>query len=804
LPEGAPLPVDVASNADTVSIRFGWPDGTAAAVFRRGAYLWIAFDKPIRLGLDKLGGADRRVLSAPEQIPVSNGTVMRANVLPGISPRIWRDGEAWVVDLRPQEIRPEVALQIEVQPVSPQGPRIFVPAESIGEPITVADPDIGDELVIVPLGLIGRGIDGQRDYAQFTVLASEQGVAVKPKADDVEVRVLSDGIAITSDRGLFISRSVQPADRPGEGIGGSGLAPRALVDGKPVGRIFDIEQWRRGDGRDFLRAKQELQLRVTEATALSRSPPRLDLARFYFANGLAPEALGLLSTIEVEDPELAAKAENRALRGAAKFAMRRHEEAREDLADPGLNGIKEASLWRGAVEAALGRWNEASEHFARAGEVPDHYPRNYKTEIALLGAEAAIRVANPRGAAGYLDVVATSDPSPSDRARASYFRARVLIAATELEPGVDILRGLARGPDRWSRVRSELAIIDVDLERKRLSRTEAIERIEALRFTWRGDDIEFDTLYRLGQLYMQEGDYRQGLNAIRQAVTYYPNNQQSRSAGRDLTDAFARLYIDGAADQMTPLAALALYEDFRELTPVGERGDEIIKRLADRLVAVDLLDRAASLLDRQIKFRLQGVEKARVGARLAVIRLLDRKPEAALAAIDESDATNAPQPIRFERGQLRARALFELSRIDEAIKTLEPDNTKEGDQLRAEILWRSQRWAQASRVFERLVGPEDPGTGPLEDARSRLVLNLAVSLSLSNDVPRLTALRQRYATAMDKGPFRDAFRLITQRVGGEISDFSTLVARFRDLDQLQSFMTKYREKLNTTQLSAIN
>ncbi|MEJ0067681.1 MAG: hypothetical protein WDO24_01900 [Pseudomonadota bacterium] len=75
--------------------------------------------------------------------------------------------------------------------------------------------------------------------------------------------------------------------------------------------------------------------------------------------------------------------------------------------------------------------------------------------------------------------------------------------------------------------------------------------------------------------------------------------------------------------KLPPLTALALYDDFRDLTPPGPRGDKMIQNLADRLVAMDLLDRAGELLDYQIKNRLSGTEKARIGARLAVVQMLD-------------------------------------------------------------------------------------------------------------------------------------------------------------------------------------
>jgi hypothetical protein len=59
---------------------------------------------------------------------------------------------------------------------------------------------------------------------------------------------------------------------------------------------------------------------------------------------------------------------------------------------------------------------------------------------------------------------------------------------------------------------------------------------------------------------------------------------------------FEDLFLSGKADALPAIEALALYYDFSKLTPIGRRGDELIRRLSERLVAVDLLDQASELL----------------------------------------------------------------------------------------------------------------------------------------------------------------------------------------------------------------
>ena len=797
---GPPLVVTSVPTNDALSLRFEWPEQVAAVVFPRAGHVWAAFDRAVTFDLSAVAAAGNQIVGQPEQIPVEDGSALRIPVVEGVNPRIWRDGTVWVLDLQPQASRPDVPLRIDAQMVSPQGPRLFIPVEGVGRPMLARDPEVGDGLIMVPITPLSRGIDGDRTYAEVAILSSVQGVVLRPRLDGVEARVLPDGVAVTVDGGLLLSGPVQ---RAGDGA----LAGRrfdGMPAGLPPGRIFDMSNWRLGDEASFLPSRQELQLRISEATSISRSGPRLELAQFYFARGLAAESIGLLRTIEQSDEDLAKRPDVKALRGAADFMLGRYEEAYASLADPSLNGNSEAELWRGAASAAQGRWNEAVEHFARAGEIPGGYPRNYTTELALLAAEATIRAGDFRGAGAFLDVVAEGAPTPGEKARLDFLRARVLQASGDQETALDIWRNLADGDDRWARVRAERALIEHAMTQNQISPVEAADRLDQLRYAWRGDRLEFDLLRELGNLRLGENAYEEGLDALRQAVTFFPNNPETRETAQELTKAFSDIFTQGAVEGMTPLQALALYDEFRELTPVGQAGDKIIEGLADRLVRVDLLDRAARLLDRQVKFRLQGVEKARVGARLAVIHLLDRQPDSAIKALDESVAPQLGDALAQERRRLRSRAIFELGDAQGALKLLEGDNSREADLLLSDIYWRTQNWVEAAKVFRRLVGNSGLDGSRIRPDAAQFILNWAVSLSLSDNAEGLNRLRQLYAAQMDNTSYREAFRLITNSTSAEPGDFMRLSERFEEIGQFQAFLSAYRDKLKDGSLSATN
>ena len=68
---------------------------------------------------------------------------------------------------------------------------------------------------------------------------------------------------------------------------------------------------------------------------------------------------------------------------------------------------------------------------------------------------------------------------------------------------------------------------------------------------------------------------------------------------------FQALFLEGRR-YVAGNRSLGPVYDYRELTPIGRLGDEMIRKLADRLIAVDLLDQASELLQHQVDNRRTG------------------------------------------------------------------------------------------------------------------------------------------------------------------------------------------------------
>ena len=230
----------------------------------------------------------------------------------------------------------------------------------------------------------------------------------------------------------------------------------------------------------------------------------------------------------------------------------------------------------------------------------------------------------------------------------------------------------------------------------------------------------------------------------------------------------------------------------------------MIRKLADRLVGVDLLDRGAELLENQVQFRLQGQEKVRVGTRLALVRVVAKEPENALKALDMSEARGIPDDLARERRYLRARALVQMGRRDEALALLENDESVTAEQLRAATYWEAKDWIHAAQSLRRLA--RDAGIFPdkeLDEKKAQIVLNLAVALTLSGNDRAIDRMAADYGPVMAKTPFKDAFTLITSLPTAGLVNVGAVAGDVNDAENFKTFLAEYQQRLKDKKLSDI-
>jgi hypothetical protein len=230
----------------------------------------------------------------------------------------------------------------------------------------------------------------------------------------------------------------------------------------------------------------------------------------------------------------------------------------------------------------------------------------------------------------------------------------------------------------------------------------------------------------------------------------------------------------------------------------------MVRNLADRLVSVDLLGRAAVLIDFQVNFRLRGAEKARVAAKLAAIYLLDRQPEKALEALYKSRFRAIPGSLLRERRYLQTRALVELQRFEDAQRLIARDETDEANALKADIYWSTSDWPRAAEGFETVLGNRHQSDSALSRQERNQVMQMTVAYALANDKAAIDSVRARYGSLMAATEDATGFEVLTSNPDRASIGFREVASRIAQIDTLDSFMERYRSDLQQDGVGAIN
>jgi hypothetical protein len=279
---------------------------------------------------------------------------------------------------------------------------------------------------------------------------------------------------------------------------------------------------------------------------------------------------------------------------------------------------------------------------------------------------------------------------------------------------------------------------------------------------------------------------------MRAATMRFPDQPASRRMAVDMAGIFDDLFIQGQADKLDPVMAVGLFYEFKDLTPVGADGDYMIRRLADRLVAFDLLPQAEQLLKHQVDNRLHGLAKAQVATELASIQLADRRPQDALVTISSSRVARLPDELNRQRRIIQAAALADVGRFENAVELLDLDRSKEADRLRADVMWRAKDWPNAAAALIKLLPP--PGKAALAPEQEDLVLRAAIALQFAGDDDGLAKLDKQYREIMDMGPRGSAFQMVTTGLDTNGVRLQELAARVAGDGLYDRFLDRFRKR----------
>ncbi len=786
LPPGGVVKMGVNLAGGQAQLSFNWANPAGAAVFRRGGAVWVVFDAPARLdvsaapkGLKQLGaiqafqGKDHAALriETPADTPIFSTAV----------------GNTWTIALGPGgQSQPGI---VRLGRDAAGGPPVIkAPVAGATRVVRFADPMVGDVVTVVTALGPPKGVPSRRDYIQMALLPSIQGLAVESFVEDLEVRREGDIVRIGRPGGLTLSPAWATRDREQAQLG----APKPAVMPALIS-----EDWAQTGPAGFLARYNALMASASvEGANKDREAPvaaRMALARFLVGSELSFEAIGVLNALAREHPEMLDDPEFRGLRGVARVLARRYKEAEADLSAPALADDPSSAMWRSYVSTQLAHWPDARAQFSKGAESFALFSPAWKARFARAEAQASLYQGDLVGAEARIRLALQEKAGAAEELQSRLIQARIIELQGHKDRALRIYTAIAKAPVDSISAPALLRATQIQLETGKLTPLQAATVFDNLRYRWRGDATELETIRALGNLYLDQGRYREALEALRTAGGRLPDLPEAMQLQADLAAAFRALFLDGMADGLEPVQALALFYDFKELTPIGADGDLMVRRLVRRLVDVDLLPQAAELLKYQADNRLDGVAKAQVSTDLALIYLMDRKPEAAIQAINASRTTVLPHALNNERRLIEARAWAAVGRFENALEIIERDTSKDAQELRAEITWKQKNWAAAGPLFERGLGERWKNPEALTAEEEGRLLRAGVAYSLAGDEASLQRLERQYAGFYEKASNPEALRIALSgapsgrlsvgdfgRVSADNEAFAGWVARMKD------------------------
>ncbi|PHS27846.1 MAG: hypothetical protein COA84_03560 [Robiginitomaculum sp.] len=781
-----------------VTFDFAAPVGSAA--FRRGENIWILFDDNAAFDLSELEHSGSQHIRGFQSFQSTSSSGVRFEVPAStqVEAQASNGGAHWVFAFGEKLNIPPRKLKL-YREADGSGPgRLIADLPNVTNIHLVDDPVIGDQLSIATaLGPI-TGVQSRRQYVDVTALPSSQGLAFEINADGVIFEKEANRVIVRTKEGLYLTPSARSLQRASKNHAKSSqaLSARSATPG-----FIDFAGWAKPDPSLGFNANYDAVLR---RVAAEETDPQthIALARFLVANSMAPEALGMLELAQRLDPSLVQEGEFRALRGAANVLFSRTKDARADFAAQTLNRDPSAALWRGYLAAQMEDWGPARREFDAGREAFYLLVPEWQARFRNAYARSALALNDLGAARRQLDEAMAIDTELPIRMTTRMIRASYAEVSGDTQKAIRYYQIVADSGYEPLETQALFNITRLRTEAGEMKPVQAANILENLRYRWRGDNTELEEVLALGKIYGELGDYNRALKAMNTAVMRFPDSPVTRRISDDMHKIFNDLFLHGGADSMDPVQALALFYQFIDMVPIGAEGDRMLRLLADRLVDFDLLPQATELLQHQVDNRIRsGQARAQIAAKLALIYLMDRKPEKALNAIRGTRQARLPKDLNQQRRLIEARALIALGRTDHALELIENDRTRGAAILRANIAWQSKNWPLAGPTMLNVAQRHMARLNTLGEENASLILRTAIALSLSKNWDGLERLRKTFAKAMSQTEERETFDLVTQRKPLGDVPVKDLAPMLAETESLRATLKRYQERFENIEVS---
>ena len=771
------------------SLSFAWNSPVNLGAFERNGKLWMIFDHPQQINVENLKETAGELAENIIQFPHPLGSLIQVTPAKGVKASVRKEGLLWILDLYTDDLpqQPFKELTIFTQYDSMKQPYLYIPTEYAGNVISIIDPEIGDIISVATSSRPYLGTKSFYHYPEFDILSTLQGLAFVINAPDIMLSRSNSGLTLRAQgRSLNITGDLDALKRQ-----------QMLKDEQLSSPAFNLQIPQKQIDMKFVDAVELLKKNIMTAPLEQKNQQRIDLARYYVYHGLGTNALYILNQIKRADLPEAMTDSFHALSGVANFLARRYPEAVKDFEYGNLPKISEGIFWRTLSQSAY-EFNEANNAiiFSLISLIRD-YPQAIKDQIALVATQNALRTGDDLATQNFIDILR----SVPDRLRnlnpeITYLSAKKLELQGYPRNAIKEYRTLINGDSiKYSALaRYDNATLSQSIGVMPLK--EAIAELEMLRFAWGEKNFKLKLLNKLSDLYLKDFDYYNALRTLNDAGNFVQDAKEKQQIANRMIRVFEGIFLSNQADsKLSPVKALALYKDFQWLADMSAKKNAIMQRLADRLVAVDLLSRASDLLNEVLEAQgLTAENRARIGARLAIIDLFQQAPNQAIEILDRTNSAGLSLATIGPRRVIRSRALAQLGQTDAALALLANDYSKNALIHKFQLYWQAGRWADAADTVKYLI--EEPKEGqPLSIEQVNYILDWATTLKKAGKETVLVRLRNKFLPYFANTEYHSIFNILTNQLEKDKVDINQIDSIVRDVESFTDYTKFYEESL---------
>ncbi|MDP1974777.1 MAG: hypothetical protein Q8K37_02270, partial [Alphaproteobacteria bacterium] len=540
--------------------------------------------------------------------------------------------------------------------------------------------------------------------------------------------------------------------------------------------FFDLTKWY--PSNDFLKDRN-----IHEEKIIETDPPSpnsiYDLASFYIAHDLGAETQNLLRSFKEKTPESEKSYYFQGLMGISNLYGESYDAAIANFADKQLETDPNIPTWRWVAN-----FLKNDIHDYKTIEAPKEI--NLSILPPYLRHSVYLRLLKNDLAQEKFDIfdqnyaqIKQNLLNSQERNYIDYLTGWLEYLKGNQLGGLQKWKTLATSFDRFTSSHARYAIASKGPENEFITKKEAIQDLETLRFAWRGDQFEYKVIKLLGNYLLDLSLHKKGLRTLKTLITLFPNEPSNKEITTKLTETFTNIFVkDEISSKYSPMDLILLYEEFKELSPLDKNADLIQEKISKSYFELNLPNEGQKILDHLLKFRSEGDEKSRRGLTLAQTLAADQKKNEALSVLDASDTPNIKPELAEERQKLRINILKQKGDLENALNLISSKQDIDSQRLKAQIFIDQKEWSKAAEIYDIICNTQKDLTTEKD------IFYYMTCLVYIGNYNKIEQISKTYKDYMEKEPYKNAFLLIASTLKpGNIKNAK---------EQLNDFLAKFK------------